>query len=377
MTSSPPRRSVPLAQPDTGDRELELVAQVLRSGVLALGHFAERFEASIAAMSGRREGIACSSGTAGLHLGVRALGIKEGDEVLTTPFSFVASANCLLYERAVPRFVDIEDDSLGMDPDLVEAAASGRTRAILPVHVFGRPCRIEPIEAVARRRGWRLIEDACEGLGSSVGGRPLGSFGDVAVFAFYPNKQITTGEGGMVVTDDPVLAETMRSLRNQGRDADGTWLRHVRLGYNYRLDEMSAAVGVAQVERLDELRAGRARVAAAYERALEGQDWLRLPRAGAGEIVDWFVYVVRLHDEIDRDRLIGRLAAFGVPSRPYFAPLHLQPFYREMFGFRPGDFPVTERVAASTLALPFSSRLTDEDVLYVADALAQAVASEG
>ena len=374
MTSSrePLRRSIPLARPDVGPRELELVSQVLRSDTLAIGPFTDRFEAGIAAVAGRREGVACSSGTAGLHLGVRALEIGEGDEVITTPFSFVASANCLLYERAVPRFVDIEEDSLGIDPDLIEIAASSRTRAILPVHVFGRPCRIEAVEAMARRRGWAIIEDACEGLGSTVAGRPLGGFGDVAVFAFYPNKQITTGEGGMVVTDDPALAETMRSLRNQGRDADGTWLRHVRLGYNYRLDEMSAAVGVAQLERLQELRAGRARVAAAYERALGDRDWVRLPRAGAGETVDWFVYVVRLHADIDRDGLIGRLAALGVPSRPYFAPIHLQPFYRSTFGFKPGDFPVTERIAASTLALPFSSRLTDEEVQHVADALSEA-----
>lgn len=368
--SRPPiERRIPLARPDIGARELELVTEVLSSDILAMGPFTQRFEAGLAALTDRREAIACSSGTAGLHLGVRALEIGDRDEVITTPFSFVASANCLLYERAVPRFVDIEEDSLGIDPDLMEAAASSRTRAILPVHVFGRPCRIEAVEAVARRRGWKLIEDACEGLGSSVAGRPLGSFGDIAVFAFYPNKQITTGEGGMVVTDDPALAETMRSLRNQGRDEDGTWLRHVRLGFNYRLDEMSAAVGVAQLERLEELRRGRARVAAAYERALGGQDWLRLPRAGPDETVDWFVYVVRLHPDIDRDRLIAKLAETGVPSRPYFSPLHLQPLYRGMFGFRPGDFPVTERVAASTLALPFSSRLADEDVQYVADAL--------
>jgi perosamine synthetase len=368
-SADPRRRSVPLASPDIGARELQVVTEVLRSGVLALGGFAQQFEAGIASLAGRREGIACSSGTAGLHLGVRALEICDGDEVVTTPFSFVASANCVMYERAVPRFVDIEEESLGLDPALVEDAATTRTRAILPVHVFGRPCRIDDLIAIARRRGWSVIEDACEGLGSTVGGRPLGSFGDVAVFAFYPNKQITTGEGGMVVTDDPVLAETMRSLRNQGRDADGTWLRHVRLGYNYRLDEMSAAVGVAQLERLEELHAGRARVAAAYERALGAVDWIRLPRAGTDETVDWFVYVVRLDPEIDRDRLIGRLAERGVPSRPYFAPIHLQPFYRAAFGFRLGDFPVAERVAASTLALPFSSRLSDEEVEYVASVL--------
>jgi perosamine synthetase len=375
MSNPPPplERRIPLASPDIGAREIDLVLEVMRSDVLAMGPFTRRFEAGIAEVAGRREGVACSSGTAGLHLGVSALEIADGDEVITTPFSFVASANCLLYQRAVPRFVDIEEESLGIDPDLIEAAASQRTRAILPVHVFGRPCRIEAIDALARRRGWRLIEDACEGLGSSVAGRPLGSFGDVSIFAFYPNKQMTTGEGGMVVTDDAALVDTMRSLRNQGRDQDGTWLRHVRLGYNYRLDELSAAVGVAQLERLSEMRAGRERVVAAYERALGGTDWVTLPRHADDELVDWFVYVVRLHHEIDRDGLIDQLAERGVQTRPYFAPIHLQPFYRATFGFKPGDFPVTERIAASTLALPFSSRLTDEDVAYVADALVDIV----
>lgn len=375
MSASPETllRSVPLARPDVGAREVELVLQVLRSDVLAMGPFTKRFETAVAAVAGRAEGIACSSGTAGLHLSVRALGIGQGDEVVTTPFSFVASANCLLYERAVPRFVDIEEDTLGLDPDLARMAIGRRTRAILPVHVFGRPCRIEQLDTLARTHGLSLIEDACEALGSLVGERPTGSFGDAAVFAFYPNKQITTGEGGMVVTDDAALAETMRSLRNQGRDTDGTWLTHVRLGYNYRLDELSAAIGVAQLERLDELRAGRARVVRAYERALGGRDWLRLPAAGPGERVDWFVYVVRLDPRIDRDGLIGRLAALGVTTRPYFSPLHLQPLYRRELGSRPGDFPVTERIAAATLALPFSSRLADEDVAYVADALGRSI----
>lgn len=362
-------RQIAMARPDLGERELELVTEVLRSDVLGLGPFAARFEAQLASIVSRRHGIACSSGTAGLHMGVRALEIGPGDEVITTPFSFVASANCLLYEQAVPRFVDIEEDSFGLDPDQILAAVTPRTRAVLPVHVFGRPCRIEAITSTARDRGWAVIEDACEALGSSVNGRPVGSFGDVSVFAFYPNKQITTGEGGMVVTDDATLAETMQSLRNQGRDTDGTWLRHVRLGYNYRLDEMSAAVGVAQLERLAELRAGRDRVVAEYERTLAEYDWVTLPAAGPGETVDWFVYVVRLDPAINRDAVIRELAQRGVPARPYFSPLHLQPFYRDRFGFRPGDFPVTERVAASTLALPFSSRLADADVGYVADAL--------
>jgi perosamine synthetase len=376
--SNPPIvRRIPLARPDIGARELELVTQVLTSDILAMGPFTAQFEEQIAALTGRRHAIACSSGTAGLHMAVRALGIGEGDEVVTTPFSFVASANCLLYERAVPRFVDIEEDSMGLDPALVADTSGGRVRAILPVHVFGRPCRIDDLSTIAGERGWSLVEDACEGLGSSIGGRPLGSFGDVSVFAFYPNKQITTGEGGIVVTDSDDLAETMRSLRNQGRDRDATWLRHVRLGYNYRLDEMSAAVGVAQLERLEELRRGRDRVAAAYEAALGECDWLRLPAAGPGESVDWFVYVVRLDPSIDRDEVIQRLDATGVPSRPYFSPLHLQPFYREQFGFAPGDFPVTERIASSTLALPFSSTLAEADVAHVAASLIAAAAPAG
>ena len=366
-------RRIPLALPSIGLRERELVEQVLASDVLALGPFAQAFEESIARLVGRRFGVACSSGTAGLHMAIRALGIGDGDEVITTPFSFIASANCLLYERAVPRFVDIEDDTLGLDPELLTPAAGPRTKGILPVHVFGRPCRIDAIAGFAEKRGFALIEDACEALGSRIGDRPLGSFGSASVFAFYPNKQITTGEGGALVTDDPALAATFRSLRNQGRDEDGTWLRHVRLGYNYRLDELSAAIGVAQLERREELAAGRARAAGAYETALAGLDWVRLPRAASGETVDWFVYVVRLDMAINRSMVMDGLDALGVPTRPYFSPLHLQPIYRKALGHQPGDFPVTERVASSTLALPFSARISPDDVKYVADALVEVV----
>jgi perosamine synthetase len=377
MSRTPPAtRRIPLARPNIGPRELELVTQVLASDALAMGSFTTVFEERIAALAGRRHAIACSSGTAGLHMAVRALQIGDGDEVVTTPFSFVASANCLLYERAVPRFVDIEEDSLGLDPDRVAAVSSDRVRGLLPVHVFGRPCRIDDLVGIARDRGWLVIEDACEALGSRLGLRPVGSFGEASVFAFYPNKQITTGEGGVVVTDSADLADLMRSLRNQGRDRDATWLRHVRLGYNYRLDEMSAAIGVAQLDRLAELRQGRDRVASAYRAAFGDRDWLTLPAAGPDESIDWFVYVVRLDASIDRDRLIEQLEAAGVPTRPYFSPLHLQPFYRETFGYKPGDFPVTERIAASTLALPFSSRLADEDVAYVAESVVAAVSAQ-
>jgi perosamine synthetase len=298
--------------------------------------------------------------------------------VLTTSFSFVASANCLLYERVIPRFVDIEEDSLGLDPALLTTSIVTRaTKGVLPVHVFGRPCRIEEIAEFSRGRHLALIEDACEGLGSSVNGKQLGSFGEISAFAFYPNKQITTGEGGMAVTDDPRLDAMMRSLRNQGRDADGTWLRHVELGYNYRLDEMSAALGVAQIQRLAELRTGRERVVRCYERVLGSMDWLTLPRVGAAETVDWFVYVVRLASEIDRAKIIANLAAVGIPSRPYFSPIHLQPYYRRTFGYAPGSLPVTERIAERTLALPFSSVLADRDVEMVGASLREAVHEQG
>ena len=367
---------IALARPNIGTREVELVNEVLRSGILALGPFAVEFERRLALLCGRRHAIVCSSGTAGLHMAVRALGLTEGDEVVTTPFSFVASANCLLYEGVRPRFVDIEPTTLGIDPELVATTPGDRVRAVLPVHVFGRPAKIDELQAIAADRGWSLIEDACEGLGSRLGGRPLGSFGDASVLAFYPNKQITTGEGGAVLTDDDELAETMRSLRNQGRDEDSTWLRHIRLGYNYRLDELSAAIGVAQLERLGELRAGRDRVVAAYLAALGGRDWIQLPTAGVREEVVWFVYVVRLDAAIDRERVMGRLASTGIPTRPYFAPLHLQPLYVERFGYQEGDFPVTERIAASTLALPFSSQMTEGQVEHVARALVSAVEQE-
>ena len=367
---------IPLAQPNISEREIELVTQVLRSDVLSMGPFTEQFEAGLAALAGRRFAVACSNGTAGLHLAVRGLGIGAGDEVITTPFSFVASANCMLFERAVPRFVDIEEETLGMDPDRIEAAATERTKAVLPVHVYGNPCRIDAIEAIARTRGWNLIEDSCEALGGRLNGRALGSFGDASVFAFYPNKQITTGEGGAVLTDDADLAERLRSMRNQGRDADGTWMRHIRLGFNYRIDELSAALGVAQLERLPELRAGRERTVAAYASAFAGRAWVRLPQPAPGADVDWFVYVIRLDAAIDRNRLIGQLDQRGVPSRPYFSPIHLQPIYAEL-GYREGDFPITERVARSTLALPFSSRMDDDAVGQVVAALDEAVAEQG
>ena len=370
-------RPIPLAQPNIGPLEIELVTQALTSGILAIGPFTEEFEDGLAALTARRHAIAVSSGTAGLHMAVRGLGIGSGDEVVTTPFSFVASANCLLFEGATPVFADIEEVTLGLDPALAEAAIGPATRALLPVDVFGNACRITELEGLARTRGLGLIEDSCEAFGTILNERPLGSFGDASVFAFYPNKQITTGEGGMVLTDDDDLAGRLRSMRNQGRDEDGTWLRHVQLGFNYRIDEMSAALGVAQLRRRDELKAGRERVFAAYRDRLADRPWVTLPEAVEGADVDWFVYVIRLDPTVDRDRLIHQLAAEGVPGRPYFSPIHLQPYYRERFGYKPGDFPVTERVAASTLAIPFSSRLTEDEINRVCEVLTTAVRQQG
>jgi perosamine synthetase len=370
-------RPIPLAQPNISPLEIELVTRVLESGTLAMGPFTAELEAGIAALAGRRHAIAVSSGTAGLHVAVRALGIGPGDQVVTSPFSFVASANCVLFEGATPVFADIEEATLGLDPALAEAAIGPATRALLPVDVFGNACQIVELEALARTRSLGLIEDSCEALGTTLAGRPLGSFGDASVFAFYPNKQITTGEGGMVLTDDDDLATRMRSMRNQGRDQDGTWLRHIQLGFNYRIDEMSAALGVAQLRRREELKAGRDRVFAAYRERLADRSWLTLPVAADAADVDWFVYVIRLDPAIDRDLLIDQLGAEGVPGRPYFSPIHLQPYYRERFGHAPGDFPVTERVAASTLAIPFSSRLTEDEIDRVCDVLSAAVRQQG
>jgi perosamine synthetase len=305
---------------------------------------------------------------------VRSLGISEGDEVITTPFSFVASANCMLYENARPRFVDIEPDTMGLDPDAVESAIGPRTAGILPVHVFGRPCRIAELVGIAEKRGLRVIEDACEALGSKSSGRPMGSFGDASVFAFYPNKQITTGEGAVIITADSSAAQMMRAMRNQGRVPGDTWLQHTILGYNYRLDEMSAALGRVQMGRLDELLEKRALVASWYNQHLDqlsGVQTLKvLPHTTR---MSWFVYVVRFDPIIDRDHVALELKARGVPARPYFLPIHLQPYMAERFGYREGDFPVTEDLGRRGLALPFSSVMTEGQVDLVCSVLAEVI----
>jgi perosamine synthetase len=334
----------------------------------------DRFEAALAERVGSPYVAAVSSGTAGLHLSMRLAGIGPGDEVVTTPFSFVASANCALYEGATPVFADIDPQTLNLDPATVEAAITPRTKAILLVHIFGYPAELAELEAVAERHGLAIVEDACEALGSEYRGRPVGSSGHPAVFAFYPNKQITTGEGGAVAVSSEEDWALLKSLSNQGRSDSGEWLTHSRLGYNYRLDDLSAALGLGQVERLDEILSARSDVAARYRDLLGAVDGVEAPLADDDEhLRSWFVYVVKLARGSDRDGVMARLAEEGIASKPYLPSIHLQPFYRERFGYREGLLPVSEETSARTLALPFHSRLAAEDQERVVDALTRAL----
>ena len=362
--------AVPLSRPAISRDDIDAVVGVLNTPTLSLGPNLTAFEHELAAYAGTRHGVGVNSGTSGLHVALAAAGVGAGDEVITSPFSFVASANCAIYLGARPVFADIDEATLGLDPATVEAAITERTRAIVPVDVFGQPCRIDDIVDIARRHGLAVVRDACEAIGAERAGVRVGvsTQGDATVFAFYPNKQMTTGEGGMVVTDDAEMAAAMRSMANQGRDDAGTWMNHVRLGYNYRLDEMSAALGRSQLARLDAILANRARVAAWYDERIAGIDGVSAPVVVPETTrMSWFVYVVRLDPSVDREALMTALAADGIPSRPYFVPIHLQPYYRERYGYGPGDFPVTERVAGSTLALPFFTEMTEDDVDRVCD----------
>jgi perosamine synthetase len=366
--------SVPLSGPYLGEREEELVLEVLRSGRLSLGPMGGRFERALAEWLGVEDTVAVSSGTAGLHLGVRALGWGEGDEVLTSPFSFVASANCLLYEGARPVFCDVDPLTLDLDPAAAAAALGERTAGILPVHIFGYPAAMAALEELAAAHGLGVLEDACEALGAVDGdGRRVGARGNLATFAFYANKQMTTGEGGMVVPSSPEVAARLRSERNQGRAADMGWLDHGGLGFNYRLGDLAAALGVAQVEKLDSLLERRAALAAAYAERLAALDGVEAPSAGRGsERRSWFVYPVRLAAEADRDATIARLAERGVASKAYLPCIHLFPHLREL-GYREGEFPVAEEASARSLALPFYPSMTDAQVDRVCEALAQSL----
>ncbi len=365
---------LPLARPVIGPEEEARVLAALRSERLALGPLLAEFEEAFARRVGARHASAVSSGTAGLHLALRAVGVGEGDEVVTSPFSFVASANVAIYERAHPVFADIDPVTLNVDPDAVAAAVTDRTAALLPVHVFGYPADVPSLE----RLGLPIVEDACEALGAMYDdGVPVGGRGHPAVFGFYPNKQLTTGEGGMVCAADAALKERLDSERNQGRSPDMGWLDHDRLGFNYRLSDIACALGLAQLERLDEMLEGRARVASLYREALSSVEGLQLPCPDTGGARrGWFVFVVQLPRAVERDEVIRALGVRGVPSKPYFPAVHLMTFYRERFGHRVGEFPVCEDVAARSIALPFFPQMTEGQVALVGEELRSAVEAQ-
>ncbi len=360
------------------------MVDTLRSGRLSIGPQQERFERDTARVSGRREGVAVSSGTAGLHLVLLALGIGPGDEVITTPFSFIASANCILMVGATPVFVDICPTSLNIDPAKAAKAITAKTKAIIAVEVFGNTTHFPALEKLARTHEIALVEDCCEGLGGrATCDRPVGSFGRAGVFGFYPNKQITTGEGGMIVTDDDTLADRCRSLRNQGRATSahngsdknaGSWLAHERLGYNYRLSEINCALGVAQLQRLPEMLEVRRHVAGHYIRRLLDWDDLVLPtlEPGSDATMSWFVFVLRLtanYGHTERDRIIQGLKRHEIGASNYFPCIHLQPFYKKQFGFQKGDFPIAESISERTIALPFFNRMSETQVELVCHTL--------
>jgi len=383
-----PKLPIPMSSPDLTDTERQAVANVLDTPILSMGQYIRDFEQAFCDRTGAKHAIAVNSGTAGLHLCVRAAGIGAGDLVITTPFSFVASSNVMLFENAIPVFVDIDPRTGNIDPELVKDAVeniekylprkgahrNAKIKAILPVDVFGQPADMEPIMEIAKENNLVVIEDSCEALGAEYRGKPAGMLGDFGVFAFYPNKQMTTGEGGLIIIDNDNDADFMRALRNQGRAPGDTWLTHTHLGYNYRLDEMSAALGAVQMSRLDELLAKREQVAGWYEARLSEIQGVEIQFVEKFTTrMSWFVYVVRIDASINRDALAQKLIACGVPVRPYFAPIHLQPYMVSKFGYKPGDFPITEDLGNRGLALPFSGVMSEAQVEQVSKTIAEAL----
>jgi len=409
---------IPLSNPDITEKEKEAIMQVIDSPNLSLGPKLNEFEERFTDYIGSKYAIAVNSGTSGLHLCIRALDIKDEDRVLISPFGFIASANCILFERAKPVFVDIDEETLNIDINKLEdeikklRIKSKRFKAVLPVHIFGRPCEMDEIMELAERYELQVIEDACEAVGAKylINSPELktqnlnvkmnkesrekseqrtginckekeepnriwkkaGTFGRCGVFAFYPNKQITTGEGGMIVTDDENTARLCRSMRNQGRAENGGWLQHERLGYNYRISDINCALGIAQLERIDEILIKRENVARLYNKKLAEINELILPQFEKNKKVSWFVYVIRLSNEFsqeDRDLILSRLKEKGIGCSNYFSPIHLQHFYRKMFGYKKGDFSITERVSERTIALPFYNNLRDEQINFVSKSL--------
>lgn len=365
--------NISMSSAEIDESDVQAVLEVLRSGRLALGPKAEEFERLVAEYVGVKHAVAVSSGTAGLHLIVRALGIGAGDEVLVPSFTFAASVNVLLYEGATPVFVDIEPETYNLNPADVERKITPRTKAVMGVDVFGHPAEWDELVRLANQYGLLLIDDCCEAIGAQYKGQRLGRFGEAGAFAFYPNKQMTTGEGGILVTNRDDLAQSFRSLRNQGRDEMGAWLEHPRLGYNYRIDEMSAALGVSQIQRLETFIQKRERVAQMYTERLNGLEWVRTPVVKPHVRMSWFVYVVQLAEGLERNRVMSAMESRGVPVRGYFNPIHLQPYIREQLGTSEGLLPLTESVAKRTLALPFHNNLSEEQVDYVVEMLERSV----
>ena len=361
--------SISMSAPDITEEDVQAVAEVVRSGRLALGPKTEEFERLVADYVGVKHAVAVSSGTAALHLIVRALGIGPGDEVLVPSFTFASSANVILFERATPVFVDIEPATYNLDPEDLEQKVTPRTKAIMAVDVFGHPAEWDEILRIAEKYDLKIIDDSCEALGAEYKGRKLGQFGDAAAFAFYPNKQMTTGEGGVVVTNNTEIAQTCRSLRNQGRGEMGAWLEHERLGYNYRMTEMSAALGVSQIRRIEEILAKRAHVASMYTEHLSGVEGVHPPVVRPHVRMSWFVYVIALEEGLERDVVMREMAEKRIPTRGYFSPMHLQPYIRDMLGTYEGMLPVTESVAKRTIALPFYNQLSEKQIEAVIDAL--------
>jgi dTDP-4-amino-4,6-dideoxygalactose transaminase len=387
-----------MSGPDITTDDIEAVNQVLQTTILSIGPQIDAFERASAEYVGAQYGIGVNSGTAGLHMAVIAAGVTDNDMVITSPFSFVASSNAILYERGLPIFVDVDPRTGNLDPNLVVEAAHdlqhsnsksdrwlprkirdqrskiGDLKSIMPVHAFGQPADMEPIMSVAKHYNLDVIEDACEAIGAEYKGRTAGTIGRTGVFAFYPNKQMTTGEGGMLVTNDPDWDALFRSLRNQGRDVFDAWLNHTRLGYNYRLDEMSAALGLSQVKRIDQLLNQRSQVADWYNQRLTNEELIEIPQiAPTTTRMSWFVYVVRIKAPARREEVMRRLAEVGIPSRPYFTPIHLQPFYRERFGYQRGDFPITEQLGDVSLAIPFSGVMPEDQIDTVCEHLRRCV----
>ena len=363
-----------LSRPDITEKEIEAVIDVLRSPNLSLGPKLAGFEQALAGYVGRKRAVAVNSGTSGLFLCMLALGIGPDDEVVTTPFTFAASATSIMAAGARPVFVDIDPVSLNVDPAKIEPAITERTKAVLPVEVFGNPAGFDTICQIAREHNLPVIEDSCEALGSALNGKMAGTFGKMSVFGFYPNKQITTGEGGMILTDDDALADMCVSLRNQGRGKDAGWLAHERLGYNYRLSDINCALGIAQLSRIDEIKANRRQVAEWYRRMLSGDQRLIVPDEPSGCDMSWFVFVVRLAENFtieQRDRILQQMRSRNIQVSNYFPPVHLMPFIANKYGHKSGDFPIAESASARTIALPFHNHLTKEQIDTVCTTLKQ------